>query len=84
MEAIHKDDWCGRRAGRNVPDDVSAWSYTHLNLGYSSPPSNVAVDNVVQKIVQLGFVDGTGSKYNGHYEWSRVGGRGGGFTRCSS
>ena len=27
-------------------------------------PSNVAVDNVVQKIVQLGFVDGTGSKYN--------------------
>jgi len=27
-------------------------------------PSNVAVDNVVQKIVQLGFVDGTGSSYS--------------------
>ena len=65
-EAVHKDDLV-RQAGWKKCARRCEWleKLRHLKPRILiAAPSNVAVDNVVQKIVQLGFVDGTGSKYN--------------------
>ena len=47
-----------------MPDDVGSSRSYDIETRILIAAVNVAVDNVVQKIVQLGFVDGTGSKYN--------------------